>query len=346
MNQRVVDLAAGDRLPAGSAPCTATVPTRWGTPRLARLRAELGPRAVQFVPRALAIARSHTDVASQGCLVVEAIFGHWLVHRLSRTGAGWSLRASVLLDPGAPAVPGGTDDVSAVFIDDGDHAEQARDWFMLHTNVGRIVRVDRDLLRRYGGDPGVVDGAGPEETYDLSPEPMPASHRLSHRRHLVVAAVVAAVLAVGGVVLSERSRGDETSTQMAVVGRVQLVAPPGWHRTDSPGRSVFAQRADGRRIIVVQTTLRAGSTSASVARSLANKIAQRGTGVVSEFSPTMRVGGREVIGYREMPASGAAIAWYVMVSENTQVSIGCQDGTAAESVQLECSTAVTSATIR
>ena len=80
----------------------------------------------------------------------------------------------------------------------------------------------------------------------------------------------------------------------------------------------------------------------SVAGSLRNRIEQRGDDVVTEFSAATRFGGRDVIGYRESPASGGAIRWYVVVDDGLQVSIGCQAGTAAESPDDECAAAVRS----
>ena len=118
--------------------------------------------------------------------------------------------------------------------------------------------------------------------------------------------------------------------------------PSGSADDPSTTRAVFVDPDDGRRIIAVLTEVRAGSTRESVAGSLRNRIEQRGDDVVTEFSAATRFGGRDVIGYRESPASGGAIRWYVVVDDGLQVSIGCQAGTAAESPDDECAAAVRS----
>jgi type VII secretion-associated protein (TIGR03931 family) len=108
---------------------------------------------------------------------------------------------------------------------------------------------------------------------------------------------------------------------------------------------VFVDPDDGRRLILVQTRVRDDSTQASVAASLRNRLGQRGDDVVTEFSPSTRFAGRDVISYREAPASGSAIRWYVLVDHALQVSIGCQPGTGAEPVDVECEQAVRTAGI-
>jgi type VII secretion-associated protein (TIGR03931 family) len=77
-----------------------------------------------------------------------------------------------------------------------------------------------------------------------------------------------------------------------------------------------------------------------VANSLRNRIDQRGDDVVQEFSASTRFAGREVISYREVPVSGGPIRWYLLVSAGLQVSVGCQDGSAGETIDEQCRIAV------
>lgn len=340
-------------LPSG--PVRLTVPTVWGTPRCERLRRALGAgrNRITLLPRAIAIARSHSDSASSGCVVVEPGIDvpgeppNWLVHKLQRGTAGWELSATTvraLRDEQWSEHE--FDDVAAIFV--ADSPTDLVDWLTTRTTVGRILPVDADLIRHYATDPGVP--LRPSDTARGWVRPVAAARRPRRRRALAAATVVA-VLAATGLVVGLRSTEAPAGRQSVLVGRVTVTMPAGWRRTDlaaqpaSPERAVFVEPSDGRRIILVQTPLRRGSTSATVARSLANRIAQRGDDAVAEFAPSMRVGGRDVIAYRETPQSGSSIAWYVLVERSLQVSIGCQGGAAVGSVQRECVAAVQSATI-
>ncbi|NMO02395.1 type VII secretion-associated protein [Gordonia sp. TBRC 11910] len=332
-----------------------TVPTEWGRPRLQRLRQALAGlrRPITLVPRAIAVARSHTDMACAVCVVVERLAipsapgpSKLLFHKVIRSAAGWELAATYALAPTSERWPAVFDDASIVVVD--DPCADVVEWLHQVTPVGRIVAVDPQLLCRYGADPGVI------QRLDEVPVPAPAERlvaaRPRRRRALVAAAVTVAIVAVAALVYPRPAPTPSVAYRVDV-GRVSVEVPAGWQRSASDssgdaGRAVFLRRDDGRRIIVVQTAVRTGSTPESVARSLANKIAQRGDDAVSEFAASMRVGGREVIGYREAPASGSPIAWYVLVERNLQVSIGCQAGAAAQSMQTECVAAVTSAVIR
>jgi type VII secretion-associated protein (TIGR03931 family) len=137
----------------------------------------------------------------------------------------------------------------------------------------------------------------------------------------------------------------------AQLGRVSLTVPAAWRESAEPAaegivsRTTFASPGDDRRIIILQNTVRNTSTLASVAGSLRNRIGQRGDDVVQEFSASTRFAGREVISYREVPVSGGAIRWYLVVSAGLQVSVGCQDGSAGETIDEQCRVAVGSVQI-
>ncbi|GAC70499.1 type VII secretion-associated protein [Gordonia soli] len=367
-------------------------PTTWAARRVSVLARAVSGTDTELVPRAVLVARSHSDVVMQRCVVVETThvphlvadpgrppLRHWDVTVVRRAANGWEIERASVIDPDDALVGQRIeetidDDVEAVFVD-GAEPGRVRDAIEAVTTyalAGRVVAVDRGLVRRYGWRTGADDpvdavGAPAEQVADIGGG--------RTRRPLVWAAaalalVVAAVAVVVG--LMQRQGDDQPTDRTAQLGRVSLNVPADWResgspppsgtasdgpgspRTDTgptradeapPERTVFADRADGRRILVVQTELRDASTLASVATSLRNRIRQRGDDVVSEFSPSTRFMGREVISYREAPASGSGIRWYVLVDEGLQVSIGCQAGTAAEPVDTECAAAVASTAV-
>lgn len=349
-----VDTVAGVVADLPPGPVVLTVPTVWGTPRCERLRRAVGRRPTTLLPRAIAIARSHSDGASTICVVVEPgieVPGeppNWLVHRLHRGAAGWELHATTVRELSDAHWPDHEfDDAAAIFVVEPE--TDLVEWLNTRTTVGRILPVDAHLIRRYGADPGVPrrplvepEGRWVSDVDDAEPP---------RRRRALAALTVAAVLAAGAVAVGMQATEPPPGRQPVLIGRATVSMPAGWRRSDlaaqpgSPARVVFVEPSDGRRIIVVETRLRGGSTPETVARSLANRIAQRGDDAVAEFAPSMRVGGRTVIAYRETPQSGSPIAWYVLVERSLQVSIGCQAGAAAQSVQRDCVSAVQSVTI-
>ncbi|GAB20721.1 hypothetical protein GOEFS_127_00040 [Gordonia effusa NBRC 100432] len=268
-------------------------------------------------------------------------------HRLIRRSDGWELVSTKPVDSQSDTWPGGDyDDASMILLD--ENAFDTLQWIRHRTGVGRILAVDTGLVNRYGGDPGQAEYQQ-GETPCLGDVGVPVGQRRRRMLAMVtVVAVIAAVVIVGGV---RSGRTSSSGAESAHVGRVTIEIPSGWRRAelstekDATSRAVFVHRDTGRRIIVVQTALRAGSTQQTVARSLTNKIAQRGDDAVAEFAPSMRVAGREVIAYREAPESGASISWYVLVEHDLQVSIGCQVGADASAMTGECAAAVGSVVI-
>ncbi|WP_343287251.1 type VII secretion-associated protein [Gordonia sp. SID5947] len=374
------DLRLPDAGPGGPLPLVLGYPSTWGRVRssvLARATADIGV-PVTLVPRAVLIARSHTDGSMQRCAVVETTHfptvpgdparptqPRWDVARLRRMSSGWEIEATDVLEPESDDIAARTetivdDSVESVFVDGADPAEVTRavDVVAAHALAGRVVAVDRELIRRYGWRTGGPEGA--DQRFGVSgtqvQEP-PRAVRSRTGRWMTAAGVAAvAVALVAGVVGFLQRDGDGPPVEQTVaLGRTGVEVPADWRRselarsggggTDRPSRTVFADVEDGRRILVVQSEVRADSTLASVATSLGNRIRQRGDDVVTEFSASTRFMGREVISYREAPASGSAIRWYVLVEHGLQVSVGCQAGTAGESVDTECAHAVSSVVI-
>lgn len=352
-------------------------PSTWG-PRRASVLAEVGgrPGAVSLVPRAVLIARSHSDVTMSRCAVVETTRvprrprdptdrtpDRWSVQIMRRAADGWRVERSTVLpaDDDADTVVKAIDDsVEAVFVDGADRAgiRRAVDLVSQHAVAGRVVRVDRRLILRYGWRVGETssDVFTTTASEESSAWPESAKPRRSRIVWTAVAAVVAVAIAVTAVVIGVVGKRDDPvpASEQVAVGRTTLTVPGQWRRSEQatpsgasadPGttRTVFVDPDDGRRLILVQTRVRDDSTQASVAASLRNRLGQRGDDVVTEFSPSTRFAGRDVISYREAPASGSAIRWYVLVDHALQVSIGCQPGTGAEPVDVECEQAVRTA---
>ncbi|MGC4934193.1 type VII secretion-associated protein [Gordonia sp. DT30] len=368
----------------GGAPVLIGYPSTWGPVRsgvLARAAGSLHP-ASTFTPRAILIARSHADVTVTRCAVVETthVPAHrsdptdpgpprWDVQRLRRGGGGWVIEASGVLVPSgdgaadAAAVEALIDDgIEAVYVDgaDGGDVGAAISLILEYAVAGRIVAVDRRRIARWGAKaahPVPLD-FGDLDAEFLSP---PESSRRGRgaRRMLGAAAAVMTVLVVVLAVcawLSQRGEQAPATDRQVTQGRTTVLIPSGWQRTEqgpvsgAPGpaaqsRAVFVAPDDGSRILLIQSPVRSGSTPSSVAVSLRNRIAQRGDDVVSEFSASTLFAGRDVISYREAPASGAPIRWYVLVEHDLQVSLGCQAGTGGDSVDTPCATAVASVRI-
>ncbi|MFE0751993.1 type VII secretion-associated protein [Gordonia sp. NPDC058843] len=355
-------------------------PSTWGIRRastLADLGDDRSP--VTLLPRAVLVARSHADLTVQRCAVVETTHlpqppadpAHprprwWNVQIVGRGPDGWAIERCGVIRPGtghpshAPAGGDGIDiiddSVEAVFVDGDSPAEVAVaiDVISGHAVAGRVVAVDRDLVVRLGHRTGgAADDAVPPGRDPRPQDPVPLGATRRRSRSVLAAAAVAILVVSGaiGVGLWQREPSSGMSSTDVTLGRATLTVPGDWRQVeqDTPSgsaadpsttRAVFVDPDDGRRIIAVLTEVREGSTLESVADSLRNRIEQRGDDVVTEFSAATRFAGRDVIGYRESPASGDAIRWYVVVDDGLQVSIGCQAGTAAESADAECAEAV------
>lgn len=356
----------------GERTTTIGCPSAWGRPRRARLHRALEgicpvrPHvAPDLVPRALLIAASHADAAITVCTVVETLLvpgeppgsGHlpdaevWTAQRVVRDGSMWRIAECAAGDATD------TEDLatlaarSELVLMDGAVADRMLPVLDGAAAGARVVRVDRGLVERHGARWRQTD------RIDFGfPEPPVAPPRRLPRALLVLVLVAVVVLGVAGLIARwPQSPADARTTQS--VGPVTLTVPDGWRRTALTGdrpdegrglRAVFADDGDGRRLIVVVTALRPGATRETVARSLANRMAQRGDDVVVEFAAESTYGGRPVISYREVPASGPAVSWYVAVepagqdptAAPLQVSIGCQPGTGEDPIDPPCRAAV------
>ncbi|WP_026919396.1 type VII secretion-associated protein [Gordonia shandongensis] len=353
----LAELARGIR-----GPLVVLHPTVWGGVRVPALLAELagvGLRA-SAIPRAVAVAAAHADAGADRCAVVETALvpetgGHWSVHAVGRVDGRWVLGDGRVTAPGAVAGDEGwrviVTDADAVVVDGPDPAEVASAVALLTDRFGvRAQTADRERIRRHG------DLVAPISAADLLSGQVPAPPSAGRRsvRGPIAAAVVLAVVAIVGAVVVHWPRGAASGGQRVAVGRVSVVVPGDWPRTDidpdaddgAGRRSVFAAPDGGARLIVVSSRLRVGSTAETVATSLRNRIAQRGDDAVADFAADLDYAGRRVIGYRETPASGTAISWYVIVAAGVQGSVGCQRGTGDEGIEGPCRDAVASMRVR
>ncbi|WOC11322.1 type VII secretion-associated protein [Gordonia sp. MP11Mi] len=341
-------------VPSGTA--QVTHPSTWGRRRIAELTRRLAAVGVTAtpVPRAVALARSHTDASVQRCAVIETAAvpstgGHWVAHLLQMRDGDWTITGvAVALPPDVPDDAEWAAIVSAAdvaVIDGPDPASVDDSIRTITAPSGGVVRADRALLTRHGGR-----AASPRASLAaaIPPPPVPSPRP---KTPIAVGVAACALLGLGWFLVKPGPSPGESATTGQRIGAVQVDAPAGWQRSDlsddrpadgSGQRAVFTDSDDGSRILVVVTTLRDGSTRASVAESLANRLAQRADDAVLEFAPDTVFGGRRVISYRERPESGPPIAWYVDVERSIQTSVGCQRGSGEQSVDAECADVVAS----
>lgn len=352
-------LAAPDGVP----PTVIGCPSFWGRPRRARLNralaAVVGP--VPVLSRAALVAASHCDASTACCAVIEALPipgeapggepGAWSAHLLSRTAGEWRTAAACAGELGDASAFAALIELirrADMVLIDGPDADELLAAVADALPDCRRARVDRVLLRRQG-----ARAVRRDVDFGFADPPAAAGHPWPQ---VVLALTAAAVLALGVVGLVARWPHPPVAeaTSPVTLGPVRLTIPADWKRTELAGdqaddgrglRAVFADGRDGRRLIVVVTALRAGATTETVAQSLANRIAQRGEESVVEFAADARYGGRQVISYREAPASGPPVHWYVVVDGATQISVGCQAGTGGAPIDPPCRDAVASAAV-
>ena len=324
-------------------------PTTWGVRRTEILRQAAQPHCGQLVltPRAAVIAESHLGSSTQRALVIE-VHSRIDIHEMDRSAGSWDVVGTSVATAETVALRLGDivdNRVEAILVDGTDPAAVAEvlRCCEVHTVVGRVAAVQRSLIHRFGGATFPVD-EGIREPPTGGRTPM--RRRVAGAIAATAAAVVTAVAVIALTVGNGREGVQAPADREAQLGRVAVTVPAEWRESSEPAaegvvsRTTFAAPGDDRRIIVLQNTVRNTSTLASVAGSLRNRIGQRGDDVVQEFSASTRYAGREVISYREVPVSGGPIRWYLLVSAGLQVSVGCQGGSAGETIDEQCRVAV------
>ena len=197
--------------------------------------------------------------------------------------------------------------------------------------------------RRVGPEPGDGDevtapGAAvalPRRLPARRPRP-PASERGRVGVGPVVIALLAVLALVTGVVLGVRALSGPSGTATVVGGQV-FVAPVGWVTAggDAAERRVLLRPAGAPRgtdLIAVQENPLDGAAAADPERARAQLAGQyesaRTAGdPVADYAPRAAFGDREVARYRQDPAPGVRVDWFVVLSSPSMVSVGCRHGT-------------------
>ncbi|WP_345424373.1 type VII secretion-associated protein, partial [Actinomycetospora chlora] len=149
-----------------------------------------------------------------------------------------------------------------------------------------------------------------------------------------------ALLAVAGlpaeVVLGGRAQRGESGTP-TVVGGQAFVAPLGWVTAggDAAARRILLRPAGAPRgtdLVAVQENPLDPAAAADPERARGQLAAQyeaaRAAGdPVSDYDPRAEFGDRDVARYRQDPAPGVRVDWFVVVSAPSMVSVGCRHGT-------------------
>lgn len=193
-------------------------------------------------------------------------------------------------------------------------------------------------------------------TGDAPPRPATATHRQSPERGArigtgALAAVVAgsvAVLTAALVMwaLVVGSSGDEPASRFIAQYGYRFELLPGWEQTggDADLREVRLAPSDavGVEAVLVQENRLDYDSDAEPARprrelaTLLDGARPEGArpGRYAGFDPDAGFAGREVIYYRESPADGSTVDWYVLFQGRVQVSVGCRH-TPATTTQVE-----------
>ena len=164
----------------------------------------------------------------------------------------------------------------------------------------------------------------------------PAPPRARVGAGVVVAAVLVVLALVTAVVLGVRALRGPTGTPTVVGGQV-FVAPVGWVAAggDAAARRVLLRPAGAPRgtdLVAVQENPLDAATAEDPERARAQLAVQyeaaRAAGdPVSGYEPVAEFGGRQVARYRQDPAPGVRVDWFVVLSAPSMVSVGCRHGT-------------------
>ena len=196
------------------------------------------------------------------------------------------------------------------------------------------------LLAVRPASPGTGASAAPPPAAPPPAAPPPAAPPARTRRVLVGGLgglALVAVVAVAAVVLTGRT--PQTRTVQAQ--HASLAVPETWREAGrsedgSTARLVLSttgSSTDPDRLLLVQTRLSPGAGTADVATALQQQVAGSATAgstagsVYDAFDGGAEYAGRAVIRYREVPAAGSVVDWFVVVEGGYQLSVGCQHAT-------------------
>ncbi|HWN25716.1 MAG TPA: type VII secretion-associated protein, partial [Actinomycetospora sp.] len=152
----------------------------------------------------------------------------------------------------------------------------------------------------------------------------------------VVVAILVVLALVTGVVLGVRALSGPTGTPTVVGGQV-FVAPVGWVTAggDAAARRVLLRPVGAPRgtdLVAVQENPLDAAAAEDPERARSQLAAQyeaaRAAGdPVSGYEPVAEFGSRPVARYRQDPAPGVRVDWFVVLSAPSMVSVGCRHGT-------------------
>ena len=337
---------------SGSAPSRAWMvlaPSVFGAPRRSLIEAAAGSLGVaaNVLPRAEALVRTSGLLYCRRALVLECRGPVAQAHVLAFADGAWRpVAAASHPDPVRAARVVFDDDVDQALVDGPPDVYRTVRAALATAGLWRVVRVEpEDVLTAATGEP-VPEESG-HQSHE-SPERTTA-HRARRRWPLVAAGagavgVVAAsaVACLPGAAPSAPERPAppaEGFVRVAFDG-ASVDLPRGWVVTEPGPDRRLAEAGDGRRVTVVRTRLRAPSDTAAVAADLEAALARRSDQRISDLNPSTRVGGREVIGYRERIDGERFVDWYVVVTGAAQLSVGCEAGRSAAPLVAACERAV------
>ncbi|MDF0530895.1 type VII secretion-associated protein [Tsukamurella sp. 8F] len=325
------------------------VPSLFGGPRRSLVAAAATACGYDpvVVPRAEAIVRSQGLLYCRRALVLETVADGAVGHVLDfadddwaavRGGTGTDLveLARGLIDEGVDQVLVDADETAYRRVRDALAAAEPRQW--------RVVRIDREALVA-----ALVPQPEPEE-----PQSADVPRRRRSGPALAAAALLCLVVVSSAAVLAVRGPGSPavgaagaapsssgrpaTTVDVALDG-VTVALPAGWAVAEAEGRRV-ARADDGRRVSVVHHRLARPATRDAVAADLLAALPGRVDARIVGLEPRTNYAGRDVVGYREQLAPDRFVLWYVVVDGTHQVSVGCEPGRGAESVEPHCMRAV------
>ncbi|MDD7917896.1 type VII secretion-associated protein [Actinomycetospora callitridis] len=329
---------------------------------------ELGvPATVAPEPR-LVVVRGALVVAREDEALLGGVAGAGAASSRVRAGAGAGSSSSSaprsaagpLLDPPTVELPPGERawpraepaEPDAEPTEDLGDAADTPAW-LTPTSSGSPALLPVRRVDAADGDDGGEDATAPGAAVvarPLSSRPRPGSSRRlparrprsagPPRRPVGVGAVVVAVLAilalVTGIVLGVRAVSRPSGTPTVVGGQI-FVAPVGWVTAggDAAVRRVLLRPAGAPRgtdlVAVQENPLDGAAADPERARgqlAAQYEAARAAGGPVSGYEARAEFGDREVARYRQDPAPGVRVDWFVVLSPpSSMVSVGCRHGT-------------------
>lgn len=295
---------------------TLICPTWWTADRCARVRAAVPTSCTEVVVLQRSRALS-AGLGDTGWVVVEIADRIVLVSSAEAEPVALARHDDADVDPEAV--------VRAVLAVAGPSTEVSVD---APAEVVGAVRLGRAVvagLRRRGMVATMADRpslrAMPTETPVLAPD---GGRNRWGRRAIAAVAGVAAAGVLAGVSVTGGAPADPEMTVL-VEGRVGMQIPAGWtveRITDGPGsaRVQVVSSTDPQTMLhLTQSAVGDAPVADTVRRALRDQPA----GVFVDFDPAAVVGGRQVVGYREVRA-GREVGWAVFADGPVRIAIGCQ----------------------